>query len=816
MWKNYIIVAIRNLRKYRTTTFINILGITLGISIAMVIFTVLRYETSFDDFHSESKNTYRVVHHNHTADDIQYWNTTAYPLAEGLRNSIPDIRVTQAVGPLSGTFSIAYKSKIIAKFEENKILYVDMEFLKVFDFNEIYPTNMWLAGSPTSALNDPNSIVLTQKILKKYFPDQKLSPERLIGETLLYNEKELLTITGIIQDSPANTTLSFDFLISYDFFKKHNEHQAGMWTGNHQGTTFVVLPKGSELAQYEALIASVKRAHLSPEDNKRIEYKLQPLVEVHTEALYGSSIGSYVLSIEIINGLRILAGFIIFIACVNFINLATGQSLKRSREIGIRKLLGGTKKQLFLQYILEAFFITIISFSCSIFISELAIQQINNLVAFIDYKFIIDEIFIVNGLILIGLITILSGLYPGLIVSSYNPVTSLKNNVITTPKNGLSFRKLLIVFQFFIGQFLIGSTIIVASQMDYFQSKDLGYQRENILIVNIPDSRKNKLEAYKSLVLQQPDVAVVSFSSGAPTTHERQYGTSFLLSHEALELRRAAELKFVDKNYSSLYNLQLSAGTWLQDGNEIEEGFSGFVVNESLIKMLDISPEDAVGVQLIINEGQAPIVGVVKDFHNNSLHEGITPCVMVCWGTGFLDEASILLNSANPENQSITMANLEEIWKRIFPESQYQYSYVNDNLNGYYNVEKLMYLAFRIASGVAIFIACMGLYGLVSLVSLQRTKEVGIRKLLGGSILSILSLLSQDFVKLIVFAIILSTPIVYYSMNSWLQSFAYRIELQWYYIVGAGALTMLLALVTVGFQAMRTISKNPVESLRSE
>lgn len=815
MLKLYFKIALRNLARYRANTFINILGITLGVTGSIIIYTIVKDEISFDSFHSRAQDTYRVVQHNHTADGTQYWNTTAYPLAEALKDEFPEFSICQTAGPSS--MKVSSESNESAVFEEERILFVDEDFLNVFDFKKAFPDEeLWIAGNAQSAFEDVNAVVLTQKVAHRYFGDIIGKEDDLLGKTLFFNDTNPLTVTGVIQDPPRNTSLLFEMLIPYEFFKIHNDYQVKNWSGNHQGTTFMVLPSYQDSDEIAQKINTLKAKFLSREDNNRIEYVLQPLKEVHTETLYGSSPGSYVISKGIINGFIVLAFFLLVIGCINFINLATAQSLRRSKEVGVRKVLGSSKSQLFFQFMSEAFLIVVVAFVISIFISKWAIQEINAWIPMVQFQYVLELDFAILGITIIGSITFLAGSYPALVLSRFSPVNALKNSIGTNKEKGFSSRQLLIVFQFCIAQLLIVGTVIVASQMEYFRSKDLGYNKENIITLNIPENNPEKMDAFRQKLVQYPQVEQVGFSSGPPTAFERQFGTTFRLSHEPLEMRREAEMKLAGPEYLQIYKLKLLAGNWIQETNN-KEGFNGFVVNESLMNMLGLSPEESLGEVIKINEGEAPIIGVVKDFHNNSLQEDISPCLFFYWEVGLIDEASVLLAGNINEEQLFEAINLvEKSWAEVYPNEILTAELLDDRLGRNYILEGIIYKASQIAAVIAILIACLGLYGLISLAAVQRTKELGIRKVLGASIRNIFQLLSWDFVKLVIVAILIATPFAWYFMDQWLQEFAHRINLGWWYFAGAGTLTIIIALVTLSFQSIKAAMVDPVKSLRNE
>lgn len=804
----------------RGYAIINILGLTLGITSSIVIYVCLKYELSFDAFHSKAAQTYRIVQHNHTADGVQYWNTTAYPLAEALRHDFPELEVTQTAGPVSRIISSEDEQGAVNRFEEDKILFVDAYYLRIFDFQGLYPRgkhDLWLEGNPQTAFENPNSVILTQKLAKRYFQNAVAQREPLLGKTIKLNNKDELMVTGIIKDPPKNTSLLFEMLIPYQFFKQNNPYNAGNWSGNYQGTTYVTLPKGYDPKVLEEEIISFKKKYLKPEDDQRIEYLLQPLKEIHTETLYGSSPGSYVVGSKTLWALACMAVFLVVIACVNFINLATAQATKRSKEIGVRKVLGGTRIQLWKQFIGETLILTLVAMLISLLVTDWILLQLNDWLSIISLDLSLDGTIVFFCIVLMLIVTLLAGLYPALVLSAYTPILALKHKMTNGSKGGFTLRRALIVLQFSIVQLLIVGTIVVANQMHYIQNKDLGFTKEAIVTINIAEQQADKLEAFRQRLLQHPNIIDLSYASGTPTTTTRQYGTDFRLHWEPVEMMREAEMKVVDLNYLRMYDLQLIAGEWLTEANKID-GFNGFVVNEILVKMLNLKPEEAIGKSIIINEGEAPIVGVVKDFHNNALQEEITSCLLFYWGTGFLDEASVQLYSGAGKSLDLhkTLDFIEKAWKEFFPTGIYKYEFLDDYLARNYLIESLIYGAFKMFSAIAIFIGCLGLYGLVSFMAETRIKEIGIRKVLGASVSSIVSLLSKDFFKLVLVALVIASPIAWYLMQQWLQGFAYRIEITWWIFALSGGLALLIALLTVSYQSIKAAMANPINSLRNE
>jgi putative ABC transport system permease protein len=813
MLKNYLKIALRNLWRNKIYSIINLFGLALGITCALVIFIFLKYELSFDTFHTHSQQVYRIVQHNKTAEGMQFWNTTAYPLAEALSRDFPDIVTTQVAGPFNRIISSEDAKGKIRKFEEKKLLFVAPNYLDLFDFKGVYQ-NLWLEGNPKTAFSAPNAVVLSQKLAYKYFPEAIQKQESILGKVLKLNNKDVLIVSGLIKDLPTNTNLSCELLVSYAFFKKNNPFPANNWSGNYQGTTYLKLPKTANLKEWETKIANFKKKYLKGEENARIIYKLQPLSQIHTEALYGNSPGSYTISTQILGGLAVLGLFLIVIAGFNFVNLSTAIALKRSKEVGIRKVLGGTQRQLFRQFMGEVLLITALAFLVSLSVIELLLSYLNQYLQIINLNLNLDWLTFIFGLALVLIISLLAGFYPALVLANYSPINALKNSSSKSPKSWLSIRKSLIILQFGISYSLIFATIVISYQMYFFQTRDLGYNKEAIIKINIPNQEKNKLERFRQNLLKNPNIKNLSYASGTPTTWEISLGTTFRLNEESLNMRRETEMKVVDLNYFDLYNLKILAGNKLNKSNEIAEGFNGFVVNEALIKMLNLKPEEAIGKKISINEGDSPIIGVVKDFHNQSLQNKISPCVMFYWGAGFFWEANIQLQKG-AINQA-TIASIEQEWKAIFPEWIPQLELLDEFLVKNYLVETLVFDAFKVFAGIAILISCLGLFGLSAFTSAQRSKEIGIRKVLGASVPNILKLLSQEFLLMVLFAGLLAFPVVFYLMNMWLQNFAYRIEISWWMFALAILLEVLVAMFTVISQSYKTAHLNPVEVLKNE
>lgn len=800
MFKNYFKIAWRTLIKNMLSFFINVTGLSIGISACMVILIFVRYESTFDDYHSKSENIYRVVQHNKLPDQTLYWNVTPYPLAEALRNDFPEIEmVTQTQGPVSQEFSITEESGL-KRFKEPRVLFVDQFYPKTFDFE-------WLSGNPDTALDGINSVVLTEDIAKKYFGNSGRGYESILGKTIFLQGNEPLTVTGIIKNIPGNSNQRFDILIPYEFFKTKNPDLVQNWSGNHQGTTFVVLQNTDLLNSLESKIASWKKKYLKPEDDKRVSYFLQSLVNIHNETLYGSNIGGYTMPSNILYTLSVVALFILVIAIVNFINLLTAQSTSRSKEVGIRKVLGSKRLDLIFQFIFENSMVILGSLALSVVFLNILLSQLNENLSLIDLQLELGLNHI--GLILvIGLSTIfLAAFYPALILSAFKPIRALRDKVQFSRRDGVSVRKSLVTFQFVMVQLFVIAAIVVSLQMDYFKSEPMGFSSDAVVMTPAPDF--GKLEVYRQSLLENNNISNVTIASGPPMAVDGlQLGTRFRLPEQSSEEALDAEVKIGDSHYLDFYEMELLAGRSFTTN---KEAFDEFVVNETLLKPIGWSPQEAIGKRIQTNEGEATIIGVVKDFHNNSFQREITPCIIMNW-TFFQNQAFIKIGSNNTE----TIDKIKEIWDNTFTGSTYSLSFLNDSIEKEYVLEQLVFKGFTILSILAICIGCLGLLGLMSFVVSRKKKEIGIRKVLGANILQIFSFFTKEFIGLITLAFIIAAPLVYYFGNLWLETFAYRIELSVWMFLSGGCITLIIAIITCSFQSFKAAMVNPVKSLRTE
>jgi putative ABC transport system permease protein len=800
MLRNYLKTAYRNLLKNKVHSAINIAGLSIGIACTIVITVFVRYESSFDQYHQQAGNTYRVVQHSLYPEGMKYWNTTCYPLAEALRNDFGDFaHVTQSAGPMKRFFSVDRGTGEAVLFEDSYVMYVDTAYTRVFDF-------AWLAGNPREALNLKNSVVLTEVIAEKSFGTiANKDYGSILGKTILLNGKDPLTVTGVVRDAPGNTSLRYNILVPWEFFKENNTYQANNWSGNYRGTTFVVLKNNNDEGMIEEKIAGWKKKYMKPEDDARINYFFQPIADVHNETLYGSAPLSYTMPARIVSAAELVGIFILVIAAVNFINLTTARAITRSKEVGIRKVMGSSRLSVMIQFLYEHSLLIVLTLMISVGLSQLAIDQLNNFLTTINLKLTFSWndawLVIATG----SAVILLAAVYPAAVLSSFRPVEAIKSK-ISIAHGGFSLRRMLIVFQFTIVQFLVIATIVVATQINHFNSVDLGFAAESVLSLPVPDGER--LDAFKNRLLENKDIVEVTFASTAPMQVDGGYGTSYRTPEEDVVAGRIAQMNCMTPGYMAFFDIKLLAG---RDFTELRHPFDEFLVNEKLVKSMGWTLEEALGKKIVINEGPGTIVGVVKDYQNASLKQELLPQVLINW-KWIQARAYVKVNHQAPE----TLAAIEKTWKEFAPGAVFSHMVITEGIDKQYALEHLVFSGFSIFSALAIFIGCLGLFGLSSFMAVRRAKEIGIRKVLGASLSHILSQFSKEFVLMVIVGFVLASPAAYIVMKRWLSDFAFQIDIEWWMFASGGVLALIIALATVSFHSLKVGMADPVDSLRNE
>jgi len=803
MIKNYLKTAWRSLLRNKSYTAINITGLAIGIAACLLIFLVINFETSFDDYHANKQSIYRVITRRVTPEGIKFRQGVPFPVSAALRLDHPELKgVTAIFNDDNKQLSIVGEHNAQSKkFKEKDLYFAEPQFFNIFKFE-------WMAGDKKTALSEPNSVVLTQQIAEKYFGKW----DNAMGKTIRFDNKLDLKVTGILKNLPLNTDLPVNIAISYstlnNYDYKDNMQDWHSIIGSH--SCFIVLPDNVSMAGFNrSLTAMVKK--YKPEKDNKDTFELQQLSQVHFDSRVGVFSGQ-VFSKELINALSLIGLFLLVIACVNFINLATAQAVNRSKEVGIRKVLGSGRKQLVIQFISETFIITLFAVLLATGISEAALPYLNSLLELkLSAAFIMQPAILLFLAAVLAGVTLLAGLYPALVLSGFNPIAALKNRVTVARSNGITLRRSLVVLQFGIAQVLVIGTVVIVSQLDHFKSTPLGFNKDAVITVRLPNDSLSRLNmnALRNQLLSQSGVKDFSYSYGSPSDN-MNWGTTFKYDNAAENADFKTNLKWADAEYFKLYDMEFVAGKPYEKGDTVKE----FVVNQAMLRSLGVTnPKDAIGKNIDIwDEKKGRIIGVVKDFNVTSLRETIPPVLMSSWADQY-QTANIKLGAGNIKT---TLAGIEQVWNKTFPESVYEYKFLDEKIANFYKKEAQLSHLYKTFAGIAIFISCLGLYGMVSFMAVQRTKEVGIRKTLGASVANIVYLFSKEFTLLIVVAFVIAAPVAWYFTRQWLQEFTYKIT------PGAGIFlisitsSIAIAWLTVGYKAISAALVNPVKSLKSE
>ena len=819
MFQNYLKTALRSLARNRNYTIINCAGLAVGIAVCMLIFIIIQFQTSFDTFHEKKDRIYRVVTESHHADagTVSYEKNVPFLMPEGLQTAFPEL---EQVAPVYASHNdelqiVDDNGGPVKNFKEQSgVFYTTPAFFSIFSFP-------LLAGSYTS-LKDPNNVLLTKEIAETYFGNWKTAIGKTIKLTGYYNigaglfqfPATTLKVSGILASIPANTDFQFKLVVAFgtDFTgdKQHGFAQPD-WNGTAPDFgCYVLLPPNTSIDHFNRQLRAYSEKVLPP-DNKNRQV-LQPLSAIH----YDGQAGNYsnkTISHELLNALWLIAAFILLIACVNFINLSTAQAVNRAKEVGVRKVLGSNKAQLQVQFLIETFLIVASAVLLAAGIAVLALPYLNRLLDLsLSFNLRSNPSIILFLLVVTVLVTVLAGFYPSIVLSGFNPVTALKSKLTVNSAKGISLRRGLVVFQFIVAQALIIGTFIIVQQMEYFMNQPLGFDKD--AIVNVPyrpDSTGEKLTDYLKQQLQSNGVQAVSFNSNSPIEDGNNMFTKLKFDNAIKDADFQAITKFADNDYVLTYKLQLVAGKNLQPSGWTRE----FLVNESLVKSLGFKkPEDILGKEISIMGGliKCPVVGVLKDFNDRSLRQNVAP-LLIATNSTMYRQASIKLSTTH---MATTLQAIKKIWEQTFPNYVYEYRFLDDKIASFYKQESQLSQLYKIFAAIAIFLSCLGLYGLASFMAVQRTKEVGIRKVLGASASSIVYLFSREFILLIAVAFAIATPLAWYYMHQWLQDYAYRITISWWIFILGGIAAIVIALVTISFQAVKAASANPVKSLKIE
>lgn len=775
-------------------SLINIAGLSLSIFGSIIIFQFVKFHVDTDTYHQKFKNIYRVVMDLHLDEGIEHEKGSPFILHETLKNDFSNVEHTAYLGQHEMTISISKGNSSPDRYLEKEFAaFINEGYFKIFDYQ-------WQAGN-ASLLNLPNMAVLTEKYAKKYFGEA--NP---INQILNINNKQDVKVIGVLKDIPGNTDLRTEVFISLPTMKTimpEFGYEDWQWFTKSK-ETYISLKNKTSKETFEAQFSSFSKKYYG-ENARYYQFHLQKLSDVHFNLDYNGKIKkSTILFFSLIGILLIV------IACINFINLSTAHSFRRSKEIGIRKTLGSSQPQLFWQFMTEVAIVSGVSVMLALFFAYIATPVVNDWLAVrITFKQFFDFKTVIFVFILVIFTTLTAGFYPSLVVAWFNPLNALKGNSKEFG-GGISLRKGLVVMQFGISFILIAFSILIVQQINYINNKDIGSSKKLILHIKIPNPENNNLTVFKNQLLQKPYVQNISFS-GIPPSSKEGWGGSIKLDDRGWE-KFPVRSRSADENYLDTYQIKLLTGRKPVASDTIRE----VLINEKLVKTLGFKdPEEALNRKLTIGDADnkiATITGIVSDFNNTDLYSGIEPTVIFSLKTRY-KQAAVRLNTFDAKNK---IREISEVWQAIYPNDVFEYSFYDDELARFYAREEVTRGLIIFFASLSVFVSCLGLLGLVSLAVSQRIKEIGVRKVLGASAGGIIALLSQDFLKLIIIANGIAIPVAYYFMNKWLQDFAFRISIGWELFLLAGAIALLIALATISFQAIKAAMANPVKALRTE
>ena len=811
MMKTNLSFIIRRLWRQKLHTFSHLLGLTLGITVCLLIALFLSYEFSFDSYHQNAERTYRINQVWEEPSEGLYLDYGApAPLAGALASSVPYVETVTSVYPQSPRVIEVSPYK---RYNQEGILFAESTFMDVFDVDVV-------EGNPYETLRKPWHAVLTESTAKKFF-----GGEIPLGKTFLYRDKETITVGAIIKDLPKNSHLSASMLISYIIDEEYlgfNPHQWGITFG---ASTYVVLEPGIDPAALEAPLQAIydQQLNTDPEDPEYASAHIQPLHRVHLEPQYeGGSEWVPAINPRWLWFFGAIGLIVLILACINFVNLSTAQSLMRAKEVAVRKTIGAARRQLIHQFLGEAFFLIALSAVLAILISSLVLPLINaNLEKEMAFSYLFNPksiAYALGGLLLTGFLT---GLYPAWLISKFQPALSLKGRGYTGDKRSSWLRKGLVVTQFALSGAMLIALILISQQMEFFYNQNLGFDKDNVITFKVPD--KSKIDVLTNELNKVNALKGITFTSSVPSELSHN-GTDMHPTDLNSPERKNVNIIFGDDHYPSFFNFPLVAGRYynIRDTSASSQSlardqrFPRVLVNERLVEAIGFgTPEEALGKRFKIgwNGWQPEIVGVVENFITSSLHETIQPTIIFQEPYFYFNACvKIEANSNVPQ----ALSEIRTAWETTFPKQFYDFEFLDDKIEAYYKSESQLLRFFKLFAGLAMLISCIGLWGLATHAAVQRTKEIGIRKVLGASTTGIVRLLSKDFLQLVGLSIIIAVPIAWYFTNNWLQNFAYRINIQWWVFVLAGILAMGIAFLTVSFQSIKAALMNPVESLRSE
>jgi putative ABC transport system permease protein len=821
MLKNIFKTAWRNLLRHRVNTVINVAGLALGIVVCLIIFLLVRFELGYDRFHPDGDRIYRIVASSSRPDGERQFGFVTTAMPNAARAEIGGLETVAGFDNLYCSVAVPGEGKESQVFDAAKsgdqaspIIIAQPEYFGIFKYH-------WLAGNAATALNEPFRVVLTEKEAERYLGPA--DPDRWLGRQLIYHDSLKVTVSGIVADWKENSDFAFKDFISYStirasFLKDEFEDSWGMWDYDVQA--FVKLAPGVSPARVARQLPAFMERHKTGPKEFHMDLSLQPLSDIHYNEKYADDFARKA-SLPTLYGLAGIAAFILLIAAINFINLSTAQSVRRAREIGVRKVLGGRRGALIVQFLCETLVLVLAAAVLALLMAGPMVFAFQSLLP----RGVELQVFIWPTAWFLAAIVVatslLAGFYPARVLAAYQPVLSLKGQGIRQLNNKSYLRKALIVFQFTVSLIFIIGTLIVTRQIHYMLNTDLGFDHDAIVVIRTPQEGVGHPRATLAAKLREiREAEMVARHIEAPTAQGHP-GTFLALASAAQDKvgdpgKIMASFDMVDTNYLRLFGMHLVAGRSLFQSDTIRE----FLVNETAARQLGFRrPVDALGqiVTVGMNRGTGPIVGVIQDFHSKSMHEAIVPFFLSTSERQERDvSVKLAMKGQTADEMTAVLGKLEKAWKEVYPAKKFAYVFLDESIARLYDKERKLAEILDLAMGIAIFISCLGLFGLAAWVAEQRTKEIGIRKVLGATVLNIVTMLSRDFVWLVGLAIVIASPVAWYFMHKWMQDFVYRVTISWWIYAVAGIAAIAIALMTVSFQAIRAATTNPTDSLRAE
>ncbi len=815
MLRNYLKIAFRNIWKNKAFSLINIIGLSIGLSAAFVIGAMIYYDLTFDTFHKDGERVYRVVTQFSSPQGNFSNSGITVPLAQALKEKAPNV---ETVSPFftNPPYKVENKETDKVFMEPENVIYSTIGHFQIFEYN-------WVAGDEKSALAHPNEVVLTENRAHIYFPD--IPSGEIIGRTLIYNDSVPTTVTGVVENFKNRTDLIFEEFISVNTLGTNGLKgllgDDGWSSTNNASQLFIKLKPNTDVTALQKQLTALAKEH---QDEEMVSFghgqnfHLQPLSDIHLNPDYGTYDYSRVqASRPVLISLAFVALFLLLLGCINFINLNTAQATQRAKEIGIRKTLGSSRKQLIYQFLGETLILTLAAAIVSIMLSHWLLRFfVDFMPQGVGFGIFKNPVLIVLVIGLLLVLTLLSGFYPALVLSHFKPVSVLKNQILPGNNKG-SLRKYLTVFQFAVAQIFIIATLLVGKQLNFLMTKNMGFETDAIAYVRTPyhDRSMDKKLRFMEEIKAIPQINAITLG-GNPPASGGTHASAVLYKDGETEIRSDLQLLYGDANYLKLYKLKLLAGR-----TPLNDTIREYVINKTFMKQLGFeAPEEAVGKLLGEGEYAYPIVGVMDDFYQRSLRTGIEPMALIGdWDRKEYSQFTTLHLSFDPDRAgewTQNIAKLERAWENTYPDFEFAPKFMDDTIKQFYEQERKTSVLLAWATGLAIAISCLGLLGLVIHTTERRTKEIGIRKILGATLAQLNLLLCKEFLMLVGIAFAIAAPIAWWGMDNWLQDFAYKTELSWWVFVLSGVAMLLIALVIISIRTIATANRNPVKSLRTE